>query len=458
MINIAGVERVEKYDVVVCGAGPSGVAAAIQAARGGLSVAIIERHGCFGGNMTSGAVCHLLGGRRWDDKNCQMVREVGGIFDEITDRLILEGSAVDPDHIDVNNNPYGWYPRMAAGIPCDIEALKYLLDKMIIENGVSPYLFTNLVDVYVESNILERIIAHDQSGFIVFEAETFIDATGDAQLTHLCGCPTIKGRNEDHLMTPATLIMHVDNVDMEKYVAYQNLHFQPKLINIINDLRSKGIWDFPFEIFIAVQLNDKDVSMVNTVRQIGVDGTDAYSLTNAMIEGRALSQRLLKIMRAHFPGFENARIRFTANTIGIRETRRIDGRTVTTLSDALKGKRYEDEVLKTTYNFDLPDPKRPSYDPMLGSVENPNVVREHVAIYAPYTALLPRGVDNIVVCGRCVSVEREVLGPMRVSGPAMLSGQAAGVASIIANKKQQTVAQVDGSVIKEKLVSMKCII
>ena len=59
-------------------------------------------------------------------------------FDEITDRLILEGNAIDPDHIDVNNNPYGWYPRMAAGIPCDIEALKYLLDKMIIENGVSP--------------------------------------------------------------------------------------------------------------------------------------------------------------------------------------------------------------------------------------------------------------------------------------------------------------------------------
>ena len=190
-------------------------------------------------------------------------------------------------------------------------------------------------------------------------------------------------------MTPATLIMHVDNVDMEKYVAYQNLHSQPKLINIINDLRSKGIWDFPFEIFIAIQLNNKDVFMVNTVRQIGVDGTDAYSLTNAMIEGRALSQRLLKIMRAHFPGFENARIRFTANTIGIRETRRINGRTMTTLSDALKGKRYKDEVLKTTYNFDLPDPKRPSYDPMLGSVENPNVVRSmwlymlHILHYFP---------------------------------------------------------------------------
>ena len=106
------VYSLETYDVVVVGSGPSGIAAAIQASRKGLSVALIERGGAFGGNMTSGGVCHLLGGRRWDVSSQQMVREVGGLFDEITDSLISMKKAIDPDTIDVyNNNPFGWYPK-----------------------------------------------------------------------------------------------------------------------------------------------------------------------------------------------------------------------------------------------------------------------------------------------------------------------------------------------------------
>ena len=415
------ITRTERFDVVVCGAGPAGIAAAVQAAREGLCVALIEQSGCFGGNMTSGGVCHLLGGRRWDEASRTMVREVGGLFDEITDQLIAEGNAVDPDTIDIHHNPFGWYPRMAAGIACDVEALKLKLDGLILENGVKPFLFTSIVAAHVEDGIIRYVVAHDQTGFRIFEAETFVDATGDAQLSYLCGCPVDKGRDEDHLMTPATLIMHVDNVDMDAYVAYQNAHSQPKLIDIITDLRARGIWTFPFEIFIAIELNDKDVCMVNTLRQVGIDGTDADSISAAMIDGRMSSAKLLDIMRTHFPGFEHARMRLTANRVGIRESRRIVGRTRTTLDDAMQGRRYDDEVLKTTYNFDLPDPKRPSFDPMLGSVSNPNATRKHVAVYAPYPVMLPMHVDNMVVCGRCVSVEREVLGPMRITGPAMMA-------------------------------------
>lgn len=452
------IERTDRFDVVVCGSGPAGIAAAIQAAREGLHVALVEQGGCFGGNMTSGGVCHLLGGRRWDESSRRMIREVGGIFDEITDRLIKDGDAVDPDTIDVHNNPFGWYPRMAAGIPCDLEALKLKLDEMVLANGVQPFLFTTIVDAQVEKGVVKQIVTYDQSGFRTFEAETFIDATGDAQLAYLCGCPTVKGRASDHLTTPATLMMHVDNVDMDAYVAYQNTHDQPKLIDIINDLKAKGIWTFPFEIYIAIELNDKDVCMVNTVRQIRVDGTDAASITASMIDGRRISRQLLDIMRAYFPGFEHARMRLTANRIGIRESRRIVGRALTTLEDALQGRRYDDEVLKTTYNFDLPDPERPSFDPMLGSVSNPNAVRKHVAIYAPYPVMLPQLVDNIVVCGRCVSVEREVLGPMRITGPAMMGGQAAGFAASLAHEGNRAVASVDGSAIKKKLIESGCIL
>lgn len=455
--------RTDRFDVVICGSGPSGTAAAVQAAREGMSVALIERSGCFGGTMTSGGVCHLLGGRRWDEKSQRMVREVGGFFDELTDALIAEGKAVDPDTVDVHNfNPFGWYPRMAAGIPCDIEALKLKLDEIIIGSGIVPFLFTTIVGAETEKadsgQIIKKIFAADQSGIRSFEADTFIDATGDAQLAFLSGCPFFKGRDEDGLMTPATLISHIDNVDMEAYVAYQNEHRSPKLVEIINSLREKGIWKFPFEIFISVELNNSDVCMLNTVRQVGIDGTDAQSVTYSMIEGRKETDELLAIMREYFPGFEKARLRSTAPRIGIRESRRIDGRAYVTIDDANSGRTYPDQVIRTTYNFDLPDPRRPSFDPMLGSVTNPDATRKHIGIYAPYGCLLPQIIDNLIVCGRCISVSREILGPMRVTGPAMLSGQAAGFAASIAKQKSVYAAYVDGAEIKQRLAESGCII
>ena len=455
----AEVYRTDRFDVLVCGSGPSGLAAAVQAARGGLSVGLVERNGCFGGNMTSGGVCHLLGGRRWDDKTKRMVREVGGLFDEITDALIAEGNAVDPDSIDAENyNPFGWYPRMAAGIPCDVEALKLYFDNLIISLGIKYYLFTTVLGADVEDRTVKRLYASDQSGIRAFEAKTFIDATGDAHLAFLCGCPVLKGRDEDHLMTPATLIAHIDNVDTDEYVRYQNAHKSPKLIEIIKRLKETGQWEFPFEIFIAIELNNKDVCLLNTVRQVGVDGTDAASITESMIEGRRETEQLLSIMRQHFPGFANARLRWTAERVGIRESRRIDGRAYVTLDDANEGRTYPDAVVRTTYNFDLPDPKRPSFDPMLGSVENPNATRKHIGINIPYGSLLPKGVDNLVVCGRCISVCREVLGPARVTGPAMMSGQAAGIASVLAQKEGITVSSVEGKQINEELRKTGCIV
>ena len=455
----AEVNRVDRFDVVVCGSGPSGLAAAVQAAREGLNVALIERDGCFGGTMTSGGVCHLLGGRRWDNAQQKMVREVGGFFDELTDALIAQGDAVDPDTIDVHHyNPFGWYPRMAAGIACDVEALKLKLDRMVKENGITPYLFTTIIGVSCEGGLIKTLFCADQSGIRAFEADTFIDATGDAQVAYLAGCPCLKGRDEDHLMTPATLIAHVDHVDMAEYVAYQNAHQSPKLIEIINRLKAEGIWTFPFEIFICIQLHEENICVLNTVRQVGVDGTDAASLTAAMMEGRQTTDELMAIMREHFPGFKNARLRFTAARIGVRETRRIEGRAFVALEDANAGRQYEDEVIRTTYNFDLPDPKRPSFDPMLGSVENPNATRKHIGIYAPYGVMLPKNVDNLVVCGRCISVSREVLGPMRITGPAMMAGQSAGFAATLAKRKGMHAADIDGREILALIRRAGCII
>jgi hypothetical protein len=138
-------------------------------------------------------------------------------------------------------------------------------------------------------------------------------------------------------------------------------------------------------------------------------------------------------MKKHFPGFENARIRKVCDYLGVRETRRIKGRYTVSIEDALTGKRYDDTIAATTYNFDLPDPVRKGYDAMLGSTSNPNTNRKHIVIRIPYRSLIPNEVNNLIFAGRCISVCRDVLGAARIIGPCFMTGQAAGTAAALAN-------------------------
>lgn len=139
--------RRDRYDFVVCGGGLSGVAAAVSAARRGLSVALVEKNGFLGGVATAAGINQLLGGRKLNEKG-QHVRVVGGIFDELTDALIASGNAIEPNTVDLSFNPFGWYPRMASGISCNEVALKIALDTLCDEAGVRVYFDTVAATTY----------------------------------------------------------------------------------------------------------------------------------------------------------------------------------------------------------------------------------------------------------------------------------------------------------------------
>ena len=417
----------------------------------GLKVALVDRNGCIGGTATAAGVNHLLGGRKLDDATGEHVRVVGGIFDELTDHLIHSGSAVEPNTIDPNFNPFGWYPRMASGVAFDDTALKIAMDDFCDQAGVRVYYHTVLTEAEMEHDRISAVIVWNKDGFVRLEAGCFADCTGDADLSKLAGCPYSKGRKEDGLMTPCSTEMHVDNVDGDALVTYQNAHQSPKLVEIIERLKEEGIWTFPYEIFVTIQLVEKDVFMVNTIRQVGIDGTDEAAVSRALAEGRRENIRLFNIMRQYFPGFQNARIRRMFDYLGVRESRRIHGKYTITIADALSGKRYADTVAATTYNFDLPDPLRPSYDTMMGDVKKPHAERKHVVIRIPYRSMLPEHIPNLIVAGRCISAEREVLGPVRIMGPCMMMGQAAGTASAMAKNCGYDYAGVDVQALREKL-------
>ncbi|WP_176706060.1 FAD-dependent oxidoreductase [Paenibacillus hemerocallicola] len=426
----------EPYDVVVCGGGPSGIPAALAGARAGLKTLLIESTGQLGGVGTSAGVTHLLGGRTLDNKHdC-----VAGIFREITEGLYARGEAIDPRAIpDEKYSPFGWLKGLVSGVPFNPIAMTALLDEKMLEAGVDVLYFTGCVDALTDGDRITHIVAFNKSGLFAVPTSAVVDATGDADMAARCGCPVVKGREEDGLMTPATLIFHVEGVDQEQTAAYIYEHESPRFREMIRSLRERGIWDFPYDIFISVQVHEKGTMMINTSRICDVDGTDGRSISRGMMRGRSETHRLMAIMREHFPGFGNARIKLVAPVLGIRETRRIVGDYVYTVQDVLDQRDFPDTIGFSGYGWDLPDPKKPSYQPLAESGKK--LKRRYTPI--PYRCMVPRRVTNIICPGRAISVERDVLGPLREQGPCYAMGHAAGLAAVQAVRENKPFAAVD---------------
>ena len=432
-----------EYDVVVCGGGPAGCAAALAARRSGLSVLLVEGQGQLGGMGTSGLVSHWLGGRTADCKRWV----VGGIFRSMAEDAASRGFALIPQPEPSRKyQPHGWYPGLAHGIPFDPFAMAHYLDGKMGDAGVDVLLLTQAADVIAESNRITHVVALNKSGLAAVPATAVLDATGDADLAARSGCEVQKGREEDGLVTPTTLEFHVDNVDQDVLARYIHENDAPRFREEIRKLREAGEWPFPYDIFISVQLAEEGTMMINTPRICGIDGTDGYSLTEGMQRGRDEAHQLLAVMRKHFPGFANARLKAVAPLPGVRETRRIIGDYVLTVDDLASGKQFSDTIGFTSYGWDLPDPKKPSYQPM-----HEKNVRKSPLTPIPYRIMVPRPIENLLCPGRAVSVERDVLGPLRVMAPCMAMGEAAGVAARQVVHKSIPFFNVDTRELREEL-------
>ncbi len=448
----------EPVDVAVCGGGPTGVAAALAAARGGLRVLLVEQAGQCGGMGTSGGVSHLLGGRTNDNRTwC-----VAGIFKELVDELAARGDAVHPESIRMEPgkafSPYGWTCSVSPityGVPIDPHGMAALIDEKLLASDVSVLFNTAVADVRREGSRITGIVLFNKSGLRLQPVTVVVDATGDADIAFRSGCETVTGRPADGLMTPATLIFHAEGIDEAAHGAYIEATRENRFLAMIKDLRAKGIWDFPYERLITVRMNQPGVYMINTSRLTGVDGTDGASLSQAMMRGRSETRRLLKILREHVPGFSQARIRYVAPSLGVRETRRIVGDWVYTVDELVREGTFEDCIGFTGYGWDLPDPIRPSHQPM---DHDPRAKRTRDYTPIPYRVLLPRPIENLIVGGRCVSVERDVLGPIREQAPCMAMGQACGTAALQAVRDGVAFRDVDVPRLRDDLAAAGAVV
>ncbi|HUT90024.1 MAG TPA: FAD-dependent oxidoreductase [Thermoguttaceae bacterium] len=445
------------HDVVVCGGGPSGCAAALAAKREGLTVLLIEGQGQLGGMATSGMVSQWLGGR-----NQKGEWVVGGLFRSIAEEAASRGYALLPQLDPAKKyHPFGWFNWFIHGVPLDPYGVAGLLDEKMTAAGVDVLLLTQAVDVLTGADRITHVVAFNKSGLSAFPARAVIDATGDADVAARSGCECVKGRREDGLMTPATLEFHVSHVDRERLTSYIEDERDPKLRNKIRELRERGAWPFPYDIFICTQLTQPDTFYVNTVRLVGIDGTDGGSVTDGMIRGREEIEKLVAILREHIPGFEHAQLKAVAPLLGVRETRRIVADWMMTVRDLSEGKAFPDTVGFSMYGWDLPDPKKPSAQPFASDDARQGyryTVKKGLSTPLPYRIMVPRPIRNLICPGRAVSVERQVLGTVRVMAPCMAMGEASGIAARQVVSGGAGFSQVDVQQLRQRLRQVGAIV
>ena len=442
MLYTKEIQNIQRCQVAVCGAGFAGFAAAYAAAREGLRVILIDRGTAVGGVGTQGLVNHILGERVAVGSGYQTC--VSGLFTRLEHALLERSAAVDVNTVDLSLPPHGWMKTLGLGLIFDNEEMKRLLEELLDEVGVKVLYGTEILDVIKEGTTLNGLVVHNKSGFSLITADRFVDATGDGDVYAMAGCDFEKG-DENGGLAAASLEMHVENVDSARLIDYMRRTNDRRFKAIIADLQKKGIWHFPYQIFISVMLTRPDVFMINTIRQVGIDGTDAESVSRGILEGRRESFALLELMRAHFPGFENARIRAIAPMLGIRETRRLKAQRMLKVTDLIEGTSFEDCIALSGYGWDMPNPTHPSYQPYHG------VARRSPFTQIPYGALLPREVGNLIVAGRCIGAEREALGAVRVMAPCIAMGEAAGIAAGLSIANSCRFAEVDIKALQDRI-------
>ena len=445
------------YDVVVCGGGPSGCAAALAAKREGLSVLLVEGQGQLGGMATSGMVSHWLGGR---NQKGQFV--VGGLFRSLAEEAAARGYALLPKLDPAKKyHPVGWYNWFIHGVPLDPYGIAGFLDEKMKALDVDVLLLTQAIDVLTDGDRITHVVTFNKSGLGAFPARAVIDATGDADVAARSGCECVKGRREDGLMTPATLEFHVSHVDPARLTSYIEAERDPKLRNKIRELRQRGAWPFPYDIFICTQLTQPDTFYVNTIRLVGIDGTDGGSVTEGMIRGREEIEKLMTILRRHVPGFERVQLKAVAPLLGVRETRRIVADSMMTVRDLSEGKAFADIVGFSMYGWDLPDPKKPSVQPFASDDARRGyryTVKKGLSTPLPYRIMVPRPLRNLICPGRAVSVERQVLGTVRVMAPCMAMGEASGIAARQVVRDGAGFSQVDVQQLRQRLRQVGAIV
>ncbi|MGH3749748.1 MAG: FAD-dependent oxidoreductase, partial [Micromonosporaceae bacterium] len=378
----------------------------------------------LGGNLTAGLVGPCMTSYSLDGAQ-QLIR---GVFDELVRRMAATGQARHPSEIPAGSGYCGFIEYGHDKVtPFEPEAVKLVAEQMCLEAGVELLFHTFAVDVRIEGGAVTGVVCASKGGLALQPASVVVDCSADADVAAAAGAPFEHGRESDGLTQPMTTFFRVRGVDDESVTNYVQDHpedFRP-YASIVARAREQGRFPAPRRGIGLYQTLRPGVWRINTTRILGRDGTDPRDLTAAETQGREQVHQLVRFFREELPGFENCELLDTAATIGVRETRRIVGEHVLSLDDLQQARHFHDVIALCGYPVDIHDPTGAG-----GGVDDS--YRTANAYEIPYRSLVPRGVEQLLVAGRCLSATHEALAAVRVMPPAFGTGHAAGVAAALA--------------------------
>ncbi len=414
-------------DVVVAGGGPAGLAAAVAAARDGASTVLCERYGFLGGNLTVASVGTICGLYRTDGPG-EFTPVVGGLAREVTDRLAAAGAGLGP--LPFKETAVFVYTPWAA---------KRLADDLVAsEENLDVLLHALVSDVVTGDDGLVAVVVATKRGPQAVRGRVFVDCTGDADLAAHAGLPTALG--PAGARQHASMQFTMQNVDVDAAVAAM-----PRFADLVAEhgghlTRDSGA------VIPTLRPGEVLGAMTRIANPDGspIDSTDVRQATAGEIEGRRRAVEAAAFLRDHMPGFADAFLSDTATALGIRESRRVEGRYVLTGADVRRGARFPDAVAAGAWPLEYH---------VRGRSTEYRFLAPGVHYEVPYRSLQPQGAANLLVAGRCVSADHDALASLRVMGPSFSVGEAAGLAASQAARAGAPVAEIDVEELRVTLAS-----
>jgi ribulose 1,5-bisphosphate synthetase/thiazole synthase len=422
------VDVILETDVLVVGSGPGGLAAALAAARAGARTALIDRNGCFGGNITQVGVEGFAWYRHEHTVDCE------GIGIELEQRAAAMGAAM-PEPQSLSH-------------ALDAEMFKWVADVLVQEAGITPLLHRLCVAPIMEQDAIRGVITESKAGREAILAKRVIDATGDADIAARAGAPVHKSPKNE--MMSASVMFSMSGVNKKRFI--DAVKADPQTYA---DWSGNGEWDYettgkedklfspflrkPFQKALAAGIippnlhtiagtwgsvsDQGDLTYLNLVHLPEIDGTDPADLTIGEMRGRREAIYALEALRGFMPGCEQAKLRNFGMTLGIRDTRKIDALYNLTGADVREQGRFEDAIGIF-----------PEFIDGYGILILPTTGRYW---QVPYRALVPKNVRNLLVAGRCIGGDKISHASARNMMCCAVSGQGAGVAAAISIRRDE---------------------
>lgn len=423
---------VAEPDVLVCGTGLAGIGAAVGAARNGASVMAVDRMGFAGGFFTN-IIGSAFDGFVYEETGRPVV---GGLVFEMLERMGVadKGQApnliynVNGDFTEVEKHPDRVIPRT------DPELFKKASDDVLIESGATPLFHTQVSDVIMDGDRIDTVVVSNKNGLVAIRPKNIIDSTGDADVAAWAGAPYEVAES----LQPMSLHFRIGFVEL-------TFELRHKCAAVLEKARSEGkigLYGGPW----PATFSGRDIYF-NVIRTPG-DATNPSDWTKAEIHGRRDAWTMFELWKEALPEFKDAYFFTSGPTAGSRESRRIVGDYMLTGDDIRTAKRQDDVVVLGAWRIDRHPENTAGYH------EQPVVPPYDIS----YRTLLPQGIENLWVAGRCHSATSEALASSRVTANSMGMGQAAGVAAAMASSTGGNNRNISIVELQDRLVSADVIL